>query len=390
MSDIEKILEFFKRGTLDNIKKITEILDLSIDTLVGISHMHAEELNKLGIKTIKDLTEVKEIPSLKDAPKNLIEKWVNLANLLTHFVKKSGNKKIIMLGLDNAGKTSILSILQRKYSIIKSLLPTRGVSRQSLRFLGTDLVCWEFGGQVSYRDMYLSRPELFFEADLVIFVIDTLDYERYNEALDYLFKIVNKIKEIGEDIPYIVDLHKFDPDVEEHPELIKKRAELIDKIANKAMDLNLDLTFANSTIFLKESVKSLYSLAIKKMSAANFVLERMLMDYANIINSAAIMLSSQSGLVLGSYSIKPNYESILMHTTLTLETIIDYYQKNGLKKEESFSLTLEENNITMKTKLLTDINGESIYLSAIFLEAPAEFKEVEDFSNELIPIIKLI
>jgi len=269
MSSIDKLKSFFKKNTLDEVKKLEHILDLNLEILMGISPIHAKNLEELGITTIKDLAQISDEKKINfarqigDLPEKVLDKWIRTTTMIYDYCTRATEKKIIILGLDNAGKTSILSILQKKFSIIKNLLPTRGVSRQTLDFLGVPVIAWDFGGQIAYRNMYLSRPDLFLESDLLIFTIDVLDTMRYDEALEYLFEIMKTIKQVNEDTPIIIDMHKFDPDVQDSEDLLKKRAELIDIIATRALKMNFTCTFINTTIFIKETVEELFSLAEK-------------------------------------------------------------------------------------------------------------------------------
>ena len=136
MNSIEKITEFFKKDALENVKSIEDILKLDVNLLRGIDPINTEKLHEHGIKTISDLSQVTTLPKIQDLPEAIVEKWVRTAMMLLQFATSSQQKKILLLGLDDAGKTSILNILQRKHSTIRNLLPTRGVSRQTMDFLG--------------------------------------------------------------------------------------------------------------------------------------------------------------------------------------------------------------------------------------------------------------
>ncbi len=257
MNSIEKITEFFKKDALLNVKSLEDILELDVALLRGIDPINSEKLHGEGINTIRDLSQLTKPPKIEDLPEAIMEKWIRTAMMLLQFATSSQQKKILLLGLDDAGKTSILNILQRKHSTIRNLLPTRGVSRQTMDFLGTSMISWDFGGQIAYRNMYLARPDLFLESDLIIFVVDVLNSDRYDEAVDYLFKIMHLVNDMGDKPPIIVSMHKFDPDVADDEDLLRKRANLIDTIATKALDLQYNCKFVNSTIFLRETVEQL-------------------------------------------------------------------------------------------------------------------------------------
>ena len=65
--------------------------------------------------------------------------------------------KVIIAGLDNAGKTSILTALSKKYNFQKdiiSITPTIRVEYQATEFLKNRVIFWDMGGQEKYRKLY--------------------------------------------------------------------------------------------------------------------------------------------------------------------------------------------------------------------------------------------
>ncbi|MHA1275749.1 MAG: ADP-ribosylation factor-like protein [Candidatus Helarchaeota archaeon] len=125
-------------------------------------------------------------------------------------------KKILIMGLDNSGKTSILLSLQRNTNLLSyfRLKPTRGINIVNIEDHGAKFNIWDFGGQEEYRKDYFQRlNEYLRETDKIIFVIDIQDMERYDKALEYLTIIVNTLQNIGNKINFSIFLHKMDPDL---------------------------------------------------------------------------------------------------------------------------------------------------------------------------------
>ncbi|MFX0074311.1 MAG: ADP-ribosylation factor-like protein, partial [Candidatus Hermodarchaeota archaeon] len=177
------IKDFFKSSVMLN--ELDEVLKFKPDTLIGIDQISSEKLVENNVNNIEELAHLSldALPDIKEIPPSVLVKWVKIAQVLEKAIKEKikSHKKLLMIGLDNGGKTSILAVLQDKFSIIKSLLPTRGVKREKLDFFGYPILSWDLGGQVQYREkLYFNRPELFFtEADLVLYVIDTQDNDRF-------------------------------------------------------------------------------------------------------------------------------------------------------------------------------------------------------------------
>ena len=361
--------------------------------LRGIDPINSEKLHENGINTISDLSQVTTLPKIQDLPEAIMEKWVRTAMMLLQFATSSQNKKILLLGLDDAGKTSILNILQRKHSTIRNLLPTRGVSRQTMDFLGTSMICWDFGGQVAYRNMYLARPDLFLESDLIIFVIDVLNSDRYDEALDYLYQIMHLVNDdTGNKPPLIVSMHKFDPDVADEEELLIKRAKLIDSIASKALDLQYNCKFVNSTIFLRETVEQLFSIAIQEMHTSSYMLEYLIEEYTDKIGAKAAALMTNNSLVLATYSKEPGLENIVTQTGLIMQALVNFYKNSGgLKLETEYSLNFEANQFYMKTTKLFPYQNDDLLLWAIFpSDGEKKFVDLDWLRDELKPIIQML
>ena len=126
--------------------------------------------------------------------------------------EKEALTKILFTGLDDAGKTSIILSLQREFSKIAVLSPTRGAQRRVFSFLGKDIAEWDLGGQVSYRISYLKNPGKFFDGtEIAIYVIDIQNKPRIPEAISYYKDVIDQFRELEIEPPIYIFLHKYDP-----------------------------------------------------------------------------------------------------------------------------------------------------------------------------------
>jgi len=164
---------------------------------------------------------------------------------------ESSNKepiKIIILGLDNCGKTSISLLLQRKntLSYFSSLSPTRGYDTQFFKDKNTnsEFVIWDFGGQGQHRDDHLKNllSEYMVGTNKLIFVIDIQDIERYDLALDYLNKVIRELKRGNIKVKLSIFLHKFDSDLGLNEEAISGLKMKIKGIISKEFEYNIYTT----------------------------------------------------------------------------------------------------------------------------------------------------
>ena len=123
--------------------------------------------------------------------------------------------KIVLIGLHNSGKTSILNCLKgiKGISAFNNPMPTKGLDVQSFEALKSKYAIWDLGGQEAYIDDYFKDFKKFTKGThKIIYVIDIQDTEQYDNALEYLKKVIDSIKE-QYNIEFSIFLHKFDPDL---------------------------------------------------------------------------------------------------------------------------------------------------------------------------------
>lgn len=116
--------------------------------------------------------------------------------------------QLVMLGLDSAGKSTIL--YRMKFDHYMNTVPTIGFNCEKVRSTagkskGVTFVIWDVGGQDKTRPLWRSYTR---SADGVIFVIDSVDRERIEEARIELFKLA-KCQDIGH-VPILVIANKQD------------------------------------------------------------------------------------------------------------------------------------------------------------------------------------
>ncbi len=121
------------------------------------------------------------------------------------------------MGLDNAGKTSIILSLQKETNLLTyyNLNPTKGVQTVNLEDIERRLNIWDFGGQSIYRQDHINAFKKYVDrVNKLIYVVDIQDSKRYQESLDYFKKIMELIEKWKMLIPIDIFLHKFDPGLE--------------------------------------------------------------------------------------------------------------------------------------------------------------------------------
>lgn len=146
---------------------------------------------------------------------------------MKNIASKKKQKKFVLVGLDNVGKTSIALSLERNMNLMSycSLRPTQGRDIIIVEDQEFQYNIWDLGGQETFRKEYLGDPDEYFqEIDKILYVIDIQDTERYDLAIQYLKDIINIIKDYQVDSEFNIFLHKYDPNYEEIPNFPNKDA----------------------------------------------------------------------------------------------------------------------------------------------------------------------
>merc|ERR1712038_571749 len=102
---------------------------------------------------------------------------MGLLNLLRSMKRDEREARILVLGLDNAGKTTILKKLSEED--ITHIMPTQGFNIKSLVHEGFKLNVWDIGGQKTIRPYWSNYFE---SSDALVYVIDSSDKRRLEES----------------------------------------------------------------------------------------------------------------------------------------------------------------------------------------------------------------
>jgi len=113
-----------------------------------------------------------------------------LFDLWTWLWKKS-ERRILIIGIDNVGKTETLESLKRIYlkkMLISERQPTVGLNLARIPISSNvEATVWDVGGQSLLRSLWKAYYK---ESDAILYVIDATDRERLNESLTCLHELV--------------------------------------------------------------------------------------------------------------------------------------------------------------------------------------------------------
>ena len=114
---------------------------------------------------------------------------------------ESFEKRILLLGLDNAGKTSIL--FQMRDKEFKTTVPTVGLNIEHIVYKHYSVTMWDVGGQATKL-----WKHYFDHINAVIFVIDSSDEERLIFSRDELNRLIKDESLMG--VPFLIYYNKSD------------------------------------------------------------------------------------------------------------------------------------------------------------------------------------
>ncbi len=120
-------------------------------------------------------------------------------------LKSSPDKelRILLLGLDNAGKTTLLKQLASEET--NHITPTQGFNIKSVASDGFKLNVWDIGGQRKIRPYWRNY---FDNTDVLIYVIDSADEKRFEETGHELQELLFEEKLMG--VPVLLFANKQD------------------------------------------------------------------------------------------------------------------------------------------------------------------------------------
>ncbi|CCW61599.1 unnamed protein product [Phytomonas sp. EM1] len=138
-------------------------------------------------------------------------------------MKRSDEPRVLILGLDNAGKTTILNTLRQNEGSSATPAapegPTQGFNTMELTRDGMRAKLCDLGGQRSIREFW---KDYYNNTDCVIYVVDSSDTRRLEESHNTFQEILEGIP----NVPVLVFANKQDLATSKTPEVIATALEL--------------------------------------------------------------------------------------------------------------------------------------------------------------------
>ncbi|MFX0072976.1 MAG: ADP-ribosylation factor-like protein [Candidatus Hermodarchaeota archaeon] len=307
--------------------------------------------------------------------------------------EKKEAQKILFTGLDDAGKTSIILALQREFSKIAMIKPTKGAQRKIFRFLDKEISEWDLGGQASYRISYLKNPSKFFAGtEIAIYVIDIQNQPRINESLSYLADVTTEFKKLDIHPPINIFFHKFDPTLikEAHTKLTNLSYDLVGKIKDSISYNNI--YFYYTSIYNIPSIMKAMSEILLKLYTKPELTSKTIQEFALKLGCEGLLVIDNNSLIVGSYSIDNTIQELLYASAPYFLSLHDTFQQKGFdENEDEKQMIIQKYGKYFLFKQII-IQGADVpyYLLIVKNESLPDLYKLNETYNEFINIIKEI
>ena len=340
-----------------------------------------ENMKYLRVIIDKSASKVQLAKSLEENQKIMDELKEELFNFTSDIKDPFSLKrqiKILMTGLDRAGKTSFLHAVKQRYSEIIKTLPTKGVARSEEKVFEeqTSIISlWDLGGQKKYRDMFLEQRKVYlYNVDLLFYFLDIQDSERISESIELYGAVIKSLVELEEFPPIVVCLNKFDPDLKNSKD-IKNNIKIVNENIKELSDRFFVKIFQTS-IFDHWSLISAYSYGLSQLSPNRELFVNQLKQFAKKISSDAILLLNENGIILSNFSKLGISEKVFEISAPHFQTLYKTFKEFKLLKQDfliSSGITSESKKIIFKK---IPVEKYNLYL-LLFMEKELNIDKID-------------
>ncbi len=309
--------------------------------------------------------------------------------------------KILFTGLDSAGKTSIILSLQREFSQIAVLKPTRQAQRKIFEYLGKDIASWDLGGQERYRIAYLKSPNKYFDKTSVcIYVVDIQNEDRIKESLSYLEDVAEMYEKLEINPPIIIMLHKFDPvlkknaPIETAKKILKIKSQIDEIIGDKHT-----VDYYKTSIYDLWTIMTTFSKIMLTLYPQSQLVDKTINEFADKMEADATIVLDANSLIVGQYFRTENARVVLEQCTPYFLTLNDSFQNSEREINEPFENSNSNHNgmiIERSAKAFyfdeikfDDIDQKPLYLLIMKKENEFNNEDIEQFMKIFKSLIKL-
>ncbi|MHA1776767.1 MAG: GTPase [Promethearchaeota archaeon] len=166
-------------------------------------------------------------------------------------------RNVAFLGLENAGKTSIIQRIRGDFQPLFANIKTNTVDRYFSEYLGNYLTIWEIPREIfSSHEILSENFSALQNIELVIYIIDIKDSSKFDENLQFLTQII-EISDVTTLKSISVLFHKWDNFKNtSHNKLMAKYQSQINLLMN---NFGVNVQFFKTSIYQSFSIISAFS-----------------------------------------------------------------------------------------------------------------------------------
>ena len=139
---------------------------------------------------------------------------VSISRLFSFLLGKK-EARVLMFGLDAAGKTTILYKL--KLGTVIDTIPTIGFNVESVKYKNINFTVWDVGCRENLKPLWVPY---YLNTQAIIFVVDSADKVRIDEAKGEFYRILNH--DFLRRVPLLVLANKKDTAVMSAEEIVER------------------------------------------------------------------------------------------------------------------------------------------------------------------------
>ena len=306
--------------------------------------------------------------------------------------KTTSASKLLFTGLDNAGKTTIIYGLQREFSKIAFLKPTRGAQRRIFEFMGKEIAEWDLGGQISYRISYLKNPGKYFDdTEIVVYVIDVQNRVRIPESISYLKDVVEQFRKLEIAPPMYIFLHKYDPALRRNALNEMKNLEFEIKEKIKRSVEYKEIYYYNTSIYDLPSIIKAMSEILLNIYPKSELIEKTIIEFGKKTYSDGIVLLDDNSLIVGSFYKDDETKNLLAASTpyfLSLNDSFVFTEVQPSREQEEDHMVVQRYGRNFIFKQLSFKEGVSpYYILMLKQDTHLNKEDIDCFSNLLKEIL---
>ena len=287
-------------------------------------------------------------------------------------------KKIVLMGLSNAGKTCIYERVfegKKPWELMRSTA-TKGIDYKNYEVGSlTKPMIWDLGGQQQYLDEYHGplRKSIFQKAAVLLYIIDAADSDRFENARLEFEWSVNQILKYNQNPVINVFFHKID--------LIHDKDALISYLKNfLSQNISYKINYYSTSVF-DESLFTAWSGIIRDISPKSTFITSILKSLKEQEGvKDALLIEKTTGLACGSTLIGSDEELVIGMVSLLIVTCDRVTKNMKLQNFKEFKLRTTSNYL-----LLSDVTSDLMLV--IILDSSAfndnRLKEIEEVGKEV-------